>query len=72
MRRPLFLEKMTDKELKELIDVFETINITGTTDNEKVLHLAETWYSFKTGVERLIFLQADVYKEAAYRWSNLI
>jgi hypothetical protein len=68
MNSKLFLQKLSDEKLKEVIGLLETLEINGSTDSELLHHYANTWYDNKVGIERLLCLQNDVYKEAAYRW----
>ncbi|MFA5409830.1 MAG: hypothetical protein WC343_13745 [Bacilli bacterium] len=68
MNRKLFLEKLSDQKLKELINLLEELDIKGATDSELLRNYADTWYDNKVGIERFACLQIDVYKEATYRW----
>jgi len=68
MNRKLFLEKLTDEKLKELLELLEDMEIKGSTDNEIIHHYADTWYDNRVGVERLLLLQIDTYREASFRW----
>jgi hypothetical protein len=68
INRKLFLQKLSDEKLKELISLLESLEIKGATDSEILRGYADTWYDNKIGIERLVCLQIDVYKETAYRW----
>ena len=68
MSRPLWLEKLSDEQLNEMISYTETIDIVGGTTNDKVLTVIDTWYHQKTVLEKLMAFCIDVWKEAAYRW----
>lgn len=68
MNRKLFLEKMSDDKLKEVFEKIEDAQINCGTDDEEIIFLADTYYSNKTGIERLLFLAMDIYREYAIRW----
>lgn len=70
MNRPLWVQKLSDEQLKEMLSYTQDIEILGGTDNEKVWNIADTWYSQNVGIERLLSFSVDVWKEAAYRWWN--
>lgn len=72
MSSKLFLEKMSDKKLKELLELLEEMDIKGSTDSEVVHHYADAWYSNNVGVERLLFLQIDTYREASHRYRSML
>jgi len=66
--RPLFLEKMSDEKLMELVQMINDFEIVGATNNEVLLRYADTWYPNPVGLERLMRLTVDVFREAANRW----
>lgn len=68
MNRRLFLEKMSDNKLKEIFDKIEDAQINGDTNDDEIIFLSDTYYSNKTGIERLLFLAMDIYRECAIRW----
>lgn len=68
MNRKLFLEKMSDDKLKEVFEKIEDAQINCGTDDEEIIFLVDTYYSNKTGIERLLFLAMDIYRECAIRW----
>lgn len=68
----LFLEKMRDVDLRKLIGEINDFERTGSTNSENILRCADTWYSNTVGIERLMRLTIDVYKEAADRWLRQI
>lgn len=70
MERKLFLEKLSDSNLKKLIERLEEVEITGTTNNETVMHYANTWYNCCAADDRIQCLQGDVYREATCRWMD--
>lgn len=72
MESKLFLEKMSDKKLKELLELIEDMDTKGTTDSEIIHYYADTWYDNKVGIERLLRLQIDVYREASHRYRSLM
>lgn len=68
MRRPLWVQKLSDEKLKQLIEDLYALEATGRTDREYLRQIADTWYSSNTGIERLMLMANDCYKEAAFRW----
>ena len=72
MNRPLWVQKLSDEQLKEILSYVQDIEILGGTDNEKVLNITETWYDQKVGIERLMAFSIDVWKEAAFRWATTV
>ena len=70
MERKLFLEKMNNTELKELVELLDDLDIRGYTNNEKLRSYADTWYSNTVGLERLLLLRLDVYSEIVHRWAK--
>ena len=72
MNRPLWVQKLSDERLKEMLSYVQDIEILGSTDNEKVLNITETWYDQKVGIERLMAFSIDVWKEAALRWVTTV
>ena len=72
MNRPLWVQKLSDEQLKEMLSYTQDIEILGGTDNEKVLNITEIWYDQKVGIERLMAFSIDVCKEAALRWVTTV
>lgn len=70
MKRPLWVQKLSDQKLKQLIEDIQILEATGSTDREYVRQIADAWYISKTGVERLWLMSIDCYKEAAFRWMS--
>lgn len=68
MRRPLWVQKLTDKKLKELLEKIDDLQNTGVTGDEELRSLSEIWYDNRVGVERFTVLSIDVWKEAALRF----
>lgn len=68
--RPLWKQKLSDDKLKKLLDKVDSLQIVGSTDDEELQNLAETWYDNSVGMERFIALSIDAWKEAAFRWKN--
>ena len=68
MRRPLWVQKLSDAQLKEMISYADDIEITGKVRFDEAKNILRTWYYQRTGMERAIAFCADVYKEAAFRW----
>ena len=69
--RLLWLEKLSDKELKDILLKVRDLQITGVTSDEELRNIADTWYDNKVGIERFTCLSIDIWKEAAFRWLNL-
>lgn len=70
MKRPLWVQKLSDKQLKEMLVYVEDMERAGGTQEEKVLNIIETWYDQKVGLEKLLAFSIDVWKEAAFRWQH--
>lgn len=68
MHRPLWVQKLTDQKLKELLEKIDDLQNTGSTGDEELRSLSETWYDNRVGVDRFIALSIDVWKEAALRY----
>lgn len=68
MKRMLWTQKLSDDKLKEILDKVDDLQISGTTGDEELQNLAETWYDNSVGMERFMALSIDVWKEAAFRW----
>lgn len=68
----LFLEKMCDTDLRKLISEINDFERLGATNSKIILKYADTWYSNTVGIERLMRLTIDVYREAAERWLRQI
>jgi len=68
MKSKLFLEKMSDTNLKELILLLEDLDRRGYTDSEILHSYANTWYENSVGMERLLLLRLDVHYEVTQRW----
>lgn len=71
MKRPLWVQKLSDNKLKEILGKVDELQITGVTGDEELRSLAETWYDNFVGMERFMSLSIDIWKEAAFRWMNL-
>ena len=70
MQRMLWTQKLSDDKLRDILDKVDDLQITGVTGDEELRNLAETWYDNSIGMEQLMALSIDVWKEAAYRWRN--
>lgn len=70
MQRILWTQKLSDDKLRDIMDKVEDLQITGVTGDEELRNLAETWYNNPLGIERLMALSVDIWKEAAFRWRN--
>jgi len=67
----MFLEKMSDEKLLELLTSISDYEERGYSDNDEVRIYIDTWYDNKVGLERLLCLQFDAFREAAMRWRKL-
>ena len=70
MGRPLWVQKLSDKQLKEMLVYVDDMERVGGIQEEKVLNIIETWYDQKVGLEKLLAFSIDVWKEAAIRWQR--
>ena len=70
MNRPLWVQKLSDKQLKEVLEYARDSEAYGVVHSEKVRSIIDTWYSHKVGLERVMAFSVDVWKEAAFRWMN--
>jgi|GEM_PF-4534106 len=68
MKRPLWVQKLSNAQLKEMISYADDIEITGKVRFNEVKNILIAWYYQRTGMERAIAFCVDVYKEAAFRW----
>lgn len=68
IKRPLWTRKLSDDKLLKYLDELNKFELMGSTDSELLHDTADAWYSNSVGVERLLLLSTDVYKEAAFRW----
>ena len=68
----LFLEKRTDNELRNLDMGLNEFERTGTTNSELLREYADAWYSNTVGMERLMRLTINTYREVAYRWAGCV
>lgn len=68
VKRPLWTRNLSDDALFTYLDELNEFESCGSTDSELLHNAADTWYSNATGIERLLLLSMDVYKEAAIRW----
>lgn len=70
MKRPLWVQKLSDDRLKQMLIYVQDIEILGITKSEEVLHIIDTWYSHINEDKRLITFSMDVLKEVACRWQD--
>lgn len=71
MQRPLWVQKVSDDELNELLEYVDEIESNGVAPNEKVKHILNTWYyNHEVGLEKMVRFSIDVWKEAADRWQS--
>lgn len=69
--RKLFLEKMSDDKLLELLFMIDDYEIKGYSENEDVCNYIATWYDNEVMLERLLCLQFDALREASIRWRQI-
>lgn len=67
-KSPLWTGKLNDEQLCKYLDALNEFELRGSTDSELLHNTANMWYSNATGIEKLLLLSIDVYKEAAFRW----
>lgn len=70
MKRLLWVQKLSNNKLREILSKIDELQNTGVTGDEELRSLAETWYDNSVGMERFTVLSIDVWKEAACRWAN--
>lgn len=68
MNRPLWVQKLSDEQLKQMLSYVQDIEILGHTKEKEVLIILRTWYSQKDDTEKLKAFSLDVLKESAFRW----
>ena len=69
-RGPLWLQKMNDEKLSELLNKIDDLQLNSSTSDEELISISETWYDNNVGMERFTRLSIDAWKEAAYRFTN--
>lgn len=69
-RGPLWLQKMNDEKLSELLNKIDDLQLNSSTSDEELISINETWYDNNVGMERFTRLSIDAWKEAAYRFTN--
>ena len=70
MNRPLWVQKLSNEQLKEMLEYARDIEASGVIYSEMARRIINTWYSHKVGMERAMAFSVDVWKEAAFRWMN--
>lgn len=68
MNRPLWVQKLSDEKLKEMLSQIQDFEITGVIQHNEVRNIINTWYDQNTVMEKMIACSIDVWKEAAFRW----
>lgn len=69
-RGTLWLQKMNDEKLSELLNKIDDLQLNSSTSDEELISINETWYDNNVGMERFTRLSIDAWKEAAYRFTN--
>ena len=69
-RGPLWLQKMNDEKLSELLNKIDDLQLNSSTSDEELISISETWYDNNVGMEKFTRLSIDAWKEAAYRFTN--
>lgn len=70
MNRPLWVQKLSNEQLKEMLEYVRDSEASGVVHSEKAWRIIDTWYNHKVGLERVMAFSVDVWKEAAFRWVN--
>ena len=68
INRHLWTRELSDAQLCKYLDELNEFELHGSTDSDLLHHTAETYYGNAVGIERLLLLSIDVYKEASFRW----
>ena len=69
-RGPLWIQKLNNEKLSELLNKIDDLQLKGSTSDEELISLSETWYDNNVGMERFTRLSIDAWKEAAYRFTE--
>lgn len=72
IKRPLWTRKLSDDKLCQYLDALNVLELRGGTDNELLHNTADAYYDNSVGMERLLLLSIDIYKEASFRWYEKI
>lgn len=72
IKRPLWIRKLSDDKLCQYLDALNELELRGGTDSELLHDTADTYYDNSVGMERLLLLSIDIYKEASFRWYEKI
>ena len=70
MNRPLWVQKLSNEQLKKMLEYVQDIELSGVVHSENAQLIIDTWYDHKVGIERVLAFSVDVWKEAAFRWQN--
>ena len=69
-RGPLWIQNLNNEKLSELLNKIDDLQLKGSTSDEELISLSETWYDNNVGMERFTRLSIDAWKEAAYRFTE--
>lgn len=72
IKRPLWTRKLSDDKLHQYLDALNELELRGGTDSNLLHDTADTYYDNSVGMERLLLLSIDIYKEASFRWYEKI
>lgn len=70
INRPLWVQKLSDEQLRKLLSQVWDFEISGVIQHDEVRHIINTWYDQNTGMEKMMACSIDVWKEAAFRWAR--
>lgn len=68
IKRPLWTRELSNMQLCKYLNELNELELRGNTDSELLHGTVEMYYDNVVGMERLLLLSIDVYKEAAFRW----
>lgn len=76
MRNPIWVQKLSDKKLKELVSGISDVTASDGSFThmimtyEDVYSCLNTWYDDYSAKDGFMRMSIDVYKEAAFRWKD--
>lgn len=70
MNTLLWTQKLSDDQLRKMLEYADDIAETGTIRFEEARRIINAWYTQSVGTERMLSFSMDVWKEAARRWAT--
>ena len=70
MNKALWTQKLSDEQLKEMLEYVCDSEASGIVHSEKAWNIINTYYGHKVGLERVMAFSIDIWKEAASRWQR--